>query len=69
MFKFFQIQNKLFYLTSTKSFTKKILRTEVRPIQKKIVEDASIKLDIDKIQKLEKVKKFLIQNFNSNFYN
>lgn len=56
MFKFLQIQNKLFYLTTSKSFTKKILRTEVKPIQKKIIQDAQIKLDTDKIQKLEKVK-------------
>ena len=49
-----QIKHKFSFL-STKSFSKKILRTEVKPIQNKIMEGAQIKLDIEKLKLLEKV--------------
>ena len=58
-----QINHKLSYF-STKSFSKKILRTEVKPIQNKIIEGAPIKIDMEKMKLLEKVTK----NYNKIYF-
>jgi hypothetical protein len=55
MFKFIQYRNTHLFNSATKSYSKKVMRTEIKPIQRKIIEEIPIKLDIEKIHKLEKV--------------
>jgi len=55
MFKFILYRNRLLLNSYAKTYSNKVMRTEIKPIKRKIAEEIPIKLDIEKINKLEKV--------------